>query len=893
MELNNDTRDMSKTAQLILLIGYTIFIAMHVIITFLLGWDKWILLLMITGLVASWVMHIGSMFTDRQRLTLISGFMMCSYFIYGTHRTSTYDLSIVMAGLMLFFILIGVKGFLYLCQITYYITMTYDLICIAVDGGEFDILLICRIVMQYAVLTMIAMFGRLIIDKWTSLISAMKNEIDGLTDSTDRLNDFLANVSHEIRTPVNAIIGMSGICIDKESDPGIKNDMMSVRNAGRKVAEQIGDILDFSAIDRGLAVKNSEDYMMSSMINDIMTDIRMSYKTDIELVIDIDSSIPAVMNTDVAKLKKVIRALMSNAVKFTKEGGVYLGITSEKHDYGVNLIVEVADTGVGMTEEELERVYERFYQSDSGRSRTGSGLGLGLSIASGFVSLLGGFMTISSRVGVGTTVRISIPQQVKDEESCISVKNPRSIVAGIYYKLGSIKKPAVREYLRKQSKSLQDSMGIELLRVESADNLKKLLTTTKLTHLFVWQEEYLSDKSFVDSLTKKMNVVVVADPGFTTDGPVRILEKPFYAFPMASMLNSGKQRETDARSSRLKVFGIRALVVDDEPMNIMVAKSMFVRYGMQVSSANSGAEAIELCRSNVYDIIFMDHMMGQMDGVEAMKRIRSDIKGVNRETPMIALTANAMSSAKQMFMKEGFEGFVSKPIETEELERVLRKVLPSEKILYTDRADEPVVSSNGEVMEFGPADEAAVTPAETGTELVPYDSLIGMGADTEAAMTYCSGDEELYRELLINFSGDMEERIGKLEKAYDLNLYKDYEIVSHGTKSAAKMIGLNELSEEARKLEKAAHEEDSDYIEDNHERFLDMCREYASKLAEVFGVLAMEENGDDEIMEFSPAGASDDVLEFAPDSGSDDIMEFDPAKNDDVMEFDPTESDED
>ena len=405
MELNNETRDMSSTSQLILLIGYSIFIVMHIIITFLLGWDKWILLLMLAGLAASWFMHIGAVFTDIQRITLISGFMMCSYFIYGTHLTSTYDLAIVMAGLMLFFILIGIKGLMYLCQITYYITMTYDLVCIAMDGGKFDTLLICRIVMQYAVITMIAGFGRLIISKWSGLIATMRDEIDGLTDATDRLNDFLANVSHEIRTPVNAVIGMSGICIDKEQDPEIKKDMISVRAAGRKVAEQIGDILDFSEIDRNIAVKNSEDYMMSSLINDIMTDIRLSYKTDIELVIDVDSSIPAIMNTDVAKLKKVIRALMSNALKFTKEGGVYLGISAQKHEYGVNLIFEISDTGSGMTDEELERVYERFYQSDSGRSRTGSGLGLGLSIASGFVSLLGGFMTISSRAGVDPVVK--------------------------------------------------------------------------------------------------------------------------------------------------------------------------------------------------------------------------------------------------------------------------------------------------------------------------------------------------------------------------------------------------------------------------------------------------------------------------------------------------------
>ena len=162
----------------------------------------------------------------------------------------------------------------------------------------------------------------------------------GSQDSTERLNDFLANVSHEIRTPVNAIIGLTGICIDKEKDPEIEKELVAVRTAGRKVANQIDDILDYTEIDRKSAVKNSEDYMMSSMMNDIMPDLRAMMKDEVELVIDIDSRIPSVMNTDVVKLKKIIKALVSNGMKYTKEGGVYLKISSETQPYGVNLIIE-------------------------------------------------------------------------------------------------------------------------------------------------------------------------------------------------------------------------------------------------------------------------------------------------------------------------------------------------------------------------------------------------------------------------------------------------------------------------------------------------------------------------------------------------------------------------
>ncbi|MBR4514992.1 MAG: response regulator [Lachnospiraceae bacterium] len=908
MELNKETRDMSRSAQLILLIGYTVLIALYFAATFLLGWEKWILVIVGAGLIASWAMHISSVFEDLQRIRIISGFVLCSFFIYGTHLTNTYDLAVVMASLMLFYILIGVRGLITMCQITYYITMTYALIVFMVQGGTFDALLVGRTFLHYIVITALAIFGRYIISRWKQVIHASEDEIEELTEATERLNDFLANVSHEIRTPVNAVIGLSGICIDKERDPEVKKDMESVRNAGRRVAEQIGDILDFSEIDRGRAVKNSEDYTMSSVLNDIMPDIRGAAKDGIELVFNVDSSVPALMNTDVAKLKKIIKALVSNALKFTNEGGVYLGISAEKHDYGVNLLVEVADTGIGMTEDELSRVYERFYQSDSGRARTGSGLGLGLSIVSGFVALLGGFMTISSRPGGGTTVRVSIPQTVIDDESCISLKNPKTLSVGAYLNSSNFSSPVVREFYNRQSVTLQKSLSIDLLRVESIDNLKKLNQTTKLTHLFVGQNEYLADKAYFDGLFGKVSVIVVADTGFEPGGPVRVMEKPFYAFPAVSYLNTGKH-EADAHGAKLMVKDVKALVVDDEPMNIMVAKSVFVRYGMQVEAAVSGKESIDMCRKKVYDIIFMDHMMGQMDGVEAMKRIRTDAKGLNHETPVIALTANAMSSAKQMFLKEGFDGFVSKPIETEEFERTIKRVLPKEKIEYKKieyisigyKSDEEEVSSRvkrtetaGEdVLEFAPLNEATAGGRGEASFITELDK---MGVATEEALSYFSEDEELYRELLVQFATDADERVSKLTAAYEQNDYKSYEITIHGTKSASRMIGFNNLSDEAMKLENAANTGDAAYIDANHTRVIGLIKK-AGK--DIEGLLSLNTVGNagvdnDEVFEFEPDAGDDDVIEFAPaKGGSDDVMEFAPAKggSDDVMEFAPVNDD--
>lgn len=307
MGANREKNDMFRTGNLVLLMGYTIFAIMHVVITFLLGWDKWVIIVIAAFLGICWGIHIRSIFTSNQRLWVIAFIMMINYFIYGVHLTSTYDLAIVMAAIMMLFIMTGVKPLITLCQITYYISMTYDLGKYVMDGGKFDILMICRIIMHYSVITMLSYFLKTIINKWDEVEAASQVEIDQLTESTNRLNDFLANVSHEIRTPVNAIIGLTGICIDKEKDEDNKKNLEAVRQAGRRVSEQIGDILDFSEIDRGNIVSNLEDYMLSSAMNDLMNDIRDMKKEGVELVIDIDPTIPAVMNTDVTKLKKIIK----------------------------------------------------------------------------------------------------------------------------------------------------------------------------------------------------------------------------------------------------------------------------------------------------------------------------------------------------------------------------------------------------------------------------------------------------------------------------------------------------------------------------------------------------------------------------------------------------------
>ncbi len=849
--MSTNDKDLFQTSHLTILISYTIFATILVVESLLLDWEKWALILIIGGIIAAWVLHIRHTAPSNVRIWLYAVLMMGCYFFYGIHQTSTFDLALVMAAIIMLHTMTGKKAFITLCQFTFYLTMTYEVVIMVLNNEEFNVLVITRLALHFIMIFFIGRFAKSIIDKWLQVLNKSKDEVVQLTEATEHLNDFLANVSHELRTPVNAIIGLTTLCIDKSRNREVEGDLIAVRDAGRKVAEQIGDILDYSEIDRKKAVCNNEDYMLSSVLNDLVVDLKHYKSKNVELIIDVDPAIPAVMNSDVSKIKKVLKALITNGLKYTQKGGVYVRITTVNHAYGANLCIEVTDTGKGMSEYELEKVYDSFYQADSSRSRQGGGLGLGLAIASGFVSLLGGFMTIESKPDVGTTVNVSIPQRVVDPLSCMSVAAPDKLCLGAFLHFEKYDHPAVRDYYNSMVLNIVKGLGVQMHRVNNAENLKLLHNSVHLTHLFIAEDEYNDNVDLIENLAKEMVVAVVANEGMALpkNTHVKVLEKPFYCFPVVSILNSTVDSKEE-RVKKLRCDGVRALVVDDESMNLVVAKSIFARYGMKVTTVTSGQESIDVCRDKVFDIIFMDHMMSGMDGVEAMKRIRTDVAGLNGSVPVVALTANAMSSAKQMFLSEGFDGFVSKPIEIEELERVLKQVLPKSAISFVD--------ADG-MVDITPDEPEEDVKPEPVNEKDFITELRKSGIDTEAGLKYCVGDKEFYKSLLMQYATESAGKIASMKKYYKVKDWHNYEILVHALKSTSKMIGIADLSEKAKALEKAAKENDAAYILQNHDS---MIRDYGRIAGEIKSQFLSddEDKPDDDVFEFEPESDGGDKV---------------------------------
>jgi CheY-like chemotaxis protein len=298
-----------------------------------------------------------------------------------------------------------------------------------------------------------------------------------------------------------------------------------------------------------------------------------------------------------------------------------------------------------------------------------------------------GFVKVDSISGRGTLVRVSIPQVVASHESCLALEAGAGRCVIVYIRTEKYKIPEIRDYYSRMIENLARGLKVPVHYVPSLKNLKSVCERMNVTSLFMGQEEYEEDKEFFDGLSRKFTVAVNAKEGFKADedSNVIIMQKPLYALPIINIVNAGdnyRDLRYDEAEAKPVFESVRALIVDDEVMNLVVASGLFKDYGMITDVAGSGREALLKYQDNEYDVIFMDHMMPEMDGVEAMKRLRSMGRESGRECAIVALTANAVSGAREMFISEGFDGFIAKPIEITEFERVMKRVLPPALVSY-------------------------------------------------------------------------------------------------------------------------------------------------------------------------------------------------------------------
>ena len=404
-------KEKQRENHLIVLLVYTFFSLILMGESLLLGWEVGAIVLLLTALIGSWVIYITDMVSGGMRLWLYFALTMISCFFYGIHQTSVFDLAPLMILIMILFSITEKSSIIRLCVITYYLTMCYDFIFVLNHAIEFTALTVTRTLLHLGLVLVSGCLVNLVLKRRKSERVYSDKKIEKLEETNRRVEDFLANVSHELRTPINAVTGISTVMLQKEEEQEKREQLSSVQMAGKRLFGQIEDILDYTEIDTNKIRLSEENYTPSLVVNDLVSEYWLKEEKQTELLFDYDTKIPPVLFGDERKIRKILKHLVDNAMKFTQEGGVYVRIFSLKKSYGINLCIEVSDTGRGISKIDQGRVFERFFRSDEGRDKETGGTGLGLAIVKHIVHYYQGNIVLTSKLDEGTTFKIILPKE--------------------------------------------------------------------------------------------------------------------------------------------------------------------------------------------------------------------------------------------------------------------------------------------------------------------------------------------------------------------------------------------------------------------------------------------------------------------------------------------------
>ena len=658
-------------------------------------------------------------------------------------------------------------------------------------------------------------------------------EGENIVNASSAKSDFLANMSHEIRTPMNAIIGMAEMSLREDLPEVARGYINQIKSSGRALLTLINDILDYSKIESGKMELTEVEYEPVSLIHDVSTIImtRLVDK-DVELLLDCDPNLPYKLYGDDLRIRQILINIANNATKFTSKGHVQLTVRFDRVDSeNIILKISVKDTGIGIKEEDFNKLFNSFQQVDSKRNRNVEGSGLGLAICKQLIGLMKGRIYVESVYGEGSTFSFDIPQKVVDGKASISLDNPQKYAIAGFFK---------REDVAEDFKSDAAKLGVHTANLTGAANINESLLgwldrhNDQETYIMMEQEFYEQiNTSDIDAdIYNRAHLVLLVDAfadvrRWKNQSIFKILKKPLSVLNMAGLLNQEEVHlgtiATNEADTSFEAPEAKVLIVDDNAINLTVAEGLLEPLHMQIDTSLSGKDALEKLNSNHYDIIFMDHMMPELDGVETTRIIRRMYPNCD-DTPIIALTANAVSGTKEMFLSEGMNDFIAKPIEVRVLINKVHQWLPDEKI------QKAVEKEEGQ---------------EAEEEIRKIPETIG-DLDVKAAMDLLRS-EKLFWKVFYDYYRVISAKSATIEHYREIKDWAAYTVEVHALKSASKQIGAMRLSEMAAELEKAGNARDIDKIMKYTDEMLTKYRSYEAVLAPLFPETDEDEGDKEEI----------------------------------------------